>query len=137
MTEVMDDLDSAVVVDAVDAAADDAGCANRPKNGVEKPLYRRDIVVAGVVGSTASFSVCTILPNGGGEEEGGGGLPILFVLHGFTIMFPLLLLVVLANELLVDIPDLDANNEENRLLLPPAFVGEPDNEALPEVPRCC
>jgi hypothetical protein len=123
MTEVMD-REGPVVV-AVDAAADDAGCANRPKNGVEKPLYRREVVVAGVVGSTATLSVCTTLPNGG---EGGGGLPIL------------LLLVVLANELLVvDIPDLDANNEENRLLLaPPAFDGEPDdNEALPEVPRCC
>ena len=122
MTEVMD-REGPVVV-AVEAAADDAGCANRPKNGVEKPLYRREVVVAGVVGSTATFSVCTTLPNGG--EEGGGELPIL------------LLLVGLANELLVvDIPDLDANNEENRLLLPPAFDGEPDDEALPEVPRCC
>jgi hypothetical protein len=134
MTEVMDDLDEGPVVVAVEAAADDAGCANRPKNGVEKPLYRREVVVAGVVGSTATLSVCTILPNGGGEEEEVGGPPILFMLQGLSP----LLLVVLANELLVvDIPDLDANNEENRLLLPPAFVGEPDDEALPDAPRCC
>ena len=90
-----------------------------------------------MAGGTASF---TILPSGtfrlSGEDGGGPPLSLVLV-HGSSILVPPLL-VLLANELLVvdSIPDLDANNDENRLLLADAaFVGECDD--APKVPRRC